>query len=427
MKFPSYKNISINTLKPYPKNARTHSDEQLAQIQASITEFGFTNPILIDEHHQIIAGHGRLDAAKALNFTKVPVIVLEGLTENQKKAYVIADNKLALNAGWDDDLLKSELSELLDNDFDLSLTGFSDEELDGLLSLSVNEGLTDADAVPDVENNPKTEPGDIWLLGDHRLMCGDSTDTESIQALMAGKKADFCFTSPPYNAALSGIGLSKEKIKREGGLYCNGYDDNLNSEDYILFNEKIIASLNAVKKSDFICCYNINYNKNSPDTYIDILAKIKKIIPLVETIVWEKSMAVSLHGDNLTRIYEFVFVLCSGKFKINKNRNDCLKNLWKISNINANHEQHSACFPVALVEEGIKNFAPHGANIIEPFGGSGTTMIASEKLGCRSFLMELDARYCDVIIKRWQDFTGRQAVRERDQVAFDDVIQTANV
>jgi len=355
------------------------------------------------------------------------VIVLEGLTENQKKAYVIADNKLALNAGWDDDLLKSELSELLDNDFDLSLTGFSDEELDGLLSLSVNEGLTDADAVPDVENNPKTEPGDIWLLGDHRLMCGDSTDTESIQALMAGKKADFCFTSPPYNAALSGTRHSKEKIKRDGGLYCNGYDDNLSSEEYILFNEKIIASLSAVKKSDFICCYNINYNKNSPDTYIDILAKIKKIIPLVETIVWEKSMAVSLHGDNLTRIYEFVFVLCSGKFKINKNRNDCLKNLWKISNINANHVQHNACFPVALVEEGIKNFAPHGGNIIEPFGGSGTTMIASEKLGCRSFLMELDARYCDVIIKRWQEFTGRQAVRERDQVAFDDVIQTANV
>jgi hypothetical protein len=194
------------------------------------------------------------------------------------------------------------------------------------------------------------------------------------------------------------------------GLYVGGYSDNKTSEEYIDFNTDIITVLEVVSGDNFTCCYNINYNKNSPSDYIDVISSAKKIIPLVETVVWEKQMAVSLQGDNLTRIFEFVFILAKGKFKINKNRTDCLKNLWKISNIGANHETHKACFPVALVEEGIKNFCPHGGVIIEPFGGSGTTMIAAEKMGCKSMLMELDEKYVDVIIKRWQDFTGKEAV-----------------
>lgn len=206
-----------------------------------------------------------------------------------------------------------------------------------------------------------------------------------------------------------------------GGLYVGGYADNRTSKEYIQFNEDIISAISIVAANNFTCCYNVNYNKNSPSEYIDVIHAIKKSLPLVETIVWEKAMAVSLQGDNLTRIYEFVFVLCKGKFKINKNRTECLKNLWKISNIGANHKDHKACFPLQLVEEGIKNFCPHGGKIIEPFGGTGTTAIAAEKMGCMAFLMELDARYCDVIVKRWQDFTGQKATLESDGQPFEDV------
>jgi len=404
----------IDSLIPYANNARTHSAEQVAQVAASIKEFGFTNPVLIDEQGGIIAGHGRVMAAKKLGLAEVPCVVLDGLSEAQKKAYIIADNKLALNSGWDADMLKVEMERLGELGFDLSLTGFDDIELGELFGEPEQiEGLTDEDEVPEAPETPVSVLGDVWLLGNHRLMCGDSTSIDAVEKLMAGKRADFCFTSPPYNAAIKSDQMhSKAPKSGAGGLYVGGYSDDKSSTEYIQFNSDIISALSAVAGENFTCCYNINYNKNSPSEYIDVIHAAKQSIPLVETIVWEKAMAVSLQGDNLTRIFEFVFVLCKGKFKINKNRTDCLKNLWKISNIGANHESHKACFPIKLVEEGIKNFAPHGAVIVEPFGGSGTTLIAAEKLGCSAFLMELDPKYCDVIVRRWQDFTGKQATLE---------------
>ena len=405
---------SVNSLIPYANNSRTHSDAQVSQVAASIKEFGFTNPVLIDEQGGIIAGHGRVMAAKKLGLAEVPCIVLDGLSEAQKKAYIIADNKLALNSGWDADMLKVEMERLGELGFDLSLTGFDDIELGELFGEPEQiEGLTDEDEVPEAPETPVSVLGDVWLLGNHRLMCGDSTSIDAVERLMAGKRADFCFTSPPYNAAIKSAQMhSKAPKSGAGGLYVGGYSDDKSSTEYIQFNSDIISALSAVAGENFTCCYNINYNKNSPSEYIDVIHAAKQSIPLVETIVWEKAMAVSLQGDNLTRIFEFVFVLCKGKFKINKNRTDCLKNLWKISNIGANHESHKACFPIKLVEEGIKNFAPHGAVIVEPFGGSGTTLIAAEKLGCSAFLMELDPKYCDVIVRRWQDFTGKQAIHE---------------
>ena len=415
MKFPSYKNISINTLKPYPKNARTHSDEQLAQIQASITEFGFTNPILIDEHHQIIAGHGRLDAAKALNFTKVPVIVLEGLTENQKKAYVIADNKLALNAGWDDDLLKSELSELLDDDFDLSLTGFSDEELDGLLSLSVNEGLTDADAVPDVENNPKTEPGDIWLLGDHRLMCGDSTQKEQVSILLNGQSPNTMITDPPYgvnyDAGWRAKATGVTKTDREINSSIINDDNTDWTEAYKLFPGNVAYVWHASSFTEIF-----------KQTLIDAGFVVK------QQIIWNKNEHILSRLD-----YHFKHEPCWYAVRNANDRNwkgGRTKNtVWDIPAIIFEKEKtpHPTQKPVEIYTRPLENHTSPGEYVYEPFGGSGTAIIACEKLSRRCLCMELDARYCDVIIKRWQDFTGRQAVRERDQVAFDDVIQTANV
>lgn len=414
---PEITTLQTSRLIPYARNSRTHSDEQVAQIAGSIKEFGFTNPILIDDKDSIIAGHGRLLAAQRLGIKDVPCIRLSHLTEAQKKAYVIADNKLAINAGWDFDMLKIELGDLKSDGFDLELTGFSQDELNNLL-VDKTEGLTDEDDVPEVPVEPVTQLGDVWILGNHRLMCGDSTSIDAVDKLMSGQKADFCFTSPPYNAA-RGKGHKSDRLNGNG-FYGDGYSDAKAPQEYVQFNAEIINTISGVASKNFTCCYNINYNKNSPSEYIDVVHAIKQSIPLVETIVWEKAMAVSLQGDNLTRIYEFVFVLCAGKFKINKNRTECLKNLWKISNIGANHETHKACFPVALVEEGIRNFAPHGALIIEPFGGTGTTAIASEKLGCKSFTMELDPKYCDVIVKRWQDFTGKKATLEATGEFFPD-------
>lgn len=411
----------VSDLTPYARNSRTHSDEQVAQIAASIKEWGWTVPVLIEPDGGIIAGHGRVMAAQRLGIAEVPCMVAEGWSEGQKRAYIIADNKLALNAGWDDEMLRVEFAELGDLGFDLELTGFGEAELGALLA-DKTEGLTDPDDVPDAPEVPVTVDGDVWVLGKHRLMCGDSTSVDAVEKLMAGARAQFCFTSPPYNAAIKAAQMhSKAPKAGKGGLYVGGYSDDLTSDEYIQFNADIISTMEFVAADDFTCCYNINYNKNSPIEYIDIIAAAKRYIPLVETIVWEKAMAVSLQGDNLTRIYEFIFVLAKGRFKINKNRTECLRNLWKISNIGANHENHKACFPIALVEEGIKNFCPHGGTIIEPFGGTGTTAIAAEKLGCKSHVMELDPKYCDVIIKRWQKFTGQDATLEGDGRTFNEI------
>ena len=195
----------IRTLEllPYANNARTHSADQVAQVAASIREFGFTNPILIDENNVIIAGHGRLEAAKSLGMESVPVRVLDNLTDDQKKAYVIADNQLALNAGWDIELLKIELEELKLNDFDLALTGFDDDFISGLLHKDT-EGLTDEDATPEPPEDPVSVLGDVWILGNHRVMCGDSTSIDAVERLMDGQKADMVFTDPPYNIDFSG-------------------------------------------------------------------------------------------------------------------------------------------------------------------------------------------------------------------------------
>ena len=412
----------VSDLVPYARNSRTHSDEQVAQIAASIKEWGFTNPVLIEPDGGIIAGHGRVMAAQRLGLVDVPCVIAEGWTEAQKRAYVIADNKLALNAGWDNELLAVEFGELADLGFDLDLTGFDADEIAALTPEEGTEGLTDEDAVPEVPEQPVTVEGDVWLLGRHRLMCGDSTSIDAVDKLMDGQKADFCFTSPPYNANIKADQMhSKAPKAAKGGLYVGGYSDDRASGEYVQFNADIIATLSNVAADNFTCCYNINYNKNSPSEYIDVVHAAKQSIPLVETIVWEKAMAVSLQGDNLTRIYEFVFVLCKGKFKINKNRTECLRNLWKISNIGANHESHKACFPLALVEKGIESFCPHGGKIVEPFGGTGTTAIAAEKMGCQSCLMELDPKYCDVIIKRWQDFTGQTATLEATGQTYDEL------
>ena len=390
-------------LVPYARNSRTHDDAQVAQIAASIKEFGFTNPILIDEDGGIIAGHGRLSAARKLGIDEVPCLRLGHLTDAQKRAYVIADNRLALNAGWDEEMLKVEFAELGDLGFDLELTGFDAKEIDAFLADPLEAGLTDDDAVPEVPEEPTTKLGDVWQLGRHRLMCGDSTSIDAVDRLMDGGKADMVFTSPPYNAdtkAGQGDIFNKKKSVK---LYADGYSDNLPSDEYIDFAKAVLEICFA--STDGFIFWNVSYNAKSRFEYI---AQINDRLPfLVEQICWKKSSTIPFKGS-LMRDWEPVYVFSTNKQPLAVK--SVSSNFWEVSNTGAQTKEHKACFPVELVERGINVVAVNSNLVFDPFGGSGTTLIACEKTGREARLMELDPKYCDVIIKRWEDYTGETAV-----------------
>jgi DNA modification methylase len=394
----------VADLIPYARNSRTHSDEQVGQIAASIKEWGWTVPVLIDPDGGLIAGHGRIMAAQKLGIEDVPCMVAEGWTDAQKKAYVIADNKLALNAGWDDAMLKIELGELGDLDFDLSLTGFGDDELAALLD-EPTDGLTDEDAVPEAPKVPVTVEGDVWLLGRHRLLCGDSTSIDAVDKLMDGQKADMVFTSPPYNAdAKAGQGdifNGKKSVK----LYSEGYSDNLGSSDYVDFAKSVLEVCFAV--TDGFIFWNVSYNAKSRFEYIEQIGG--RLGYLVEQVCWKKSSTIPFKGS-LMRDWEPIYIFSTNKQPLAVKA--VTSNFWEIGNAGAQTENHKACFPVALPERGISVVAINSGIVFEPFAGSGTTLIACEKTARDCRMMELDAKYCDVIIKRWQDFTGQTATLE---------------
>lgn len=405
------KYLLLSELRGYTKNPRTHSKEQVAQLVRSIEEFGWTNPILIDETNTIIAGHGRLEAAKKLGLEQVPTITLAGLSEAQKRALVIADNKLALNAGWDDAVLAAELKSLAEENYDALLTGFSQEELDEWLKEAETLPLGDEEAVPEPPVVPVTRLGDVWLLGKHRLMCGDSTDAGSVALLMNGKSADVTFTSPPYNAntkAGDGDIFTSKKSKK---LYTDGYSDNLQSDAYVEFASKVLDTCFEVT-SGFIF-WNVSYNANSRFEYI------KQIVPrlefLIEQICWKKSSSIPFKGS-LMRDWEPIYLFSTNGERLGLN--EVVSNHWTVSNTNSQTETHKACFPVELPSKGISLIKPKTNIVFDPFGGSGTTMIACEKHGRHARLMELDPRYCDVIVKRWQDYTGQEAVLESTGLTF---------
>lgn len=374
------KEVEITALIPYAKNSRTHDDAQVAQIAASIKEFGWTNPILVDGDKGIIAGHGRLMAARKLKMDKVPVIELSGMTDAQKKAYVIADNRLALNAGWDNAMLTIELQDLKDEGFDLSLTGFDDSELDALLNpIEETEGLTDEDAVPDAPEEPKTKLGDIYILGNHRLMCGDSTSIDSVDKLMDGNSVDLLFTDPPYNVAFNGRSGKHDVIK----------NDNLSESDFEAFIGEVCNTIKAIDpKVYYIWCnwkfYGILQGKLDYKT----------------CIVWAKNVFGMGNGYR----HQHEFCLFNGKIdEIIKNESD----LWEVKK--DHNYVHPTQKPVAL---SVRAFGNHIKllNVLDLFGGSGSTLIGAEQTGRKAFVMELDPKYCDVIVKRWEDFTGKKAI-----------------
>jgi DNA modification methylase len=387
--------VPVAVLIPYAANSRTHSDAQVAQIAASIREFGFTNPILINGENTIIAGHGRLMAARKLGLEEVPTIVLDHLSKAQQKALVIADNQLALNAGWDVDMLKAEIEDLNLEDFDISLLGFDDKFLDGLLEPEPNKGLTDEDEVPDAPETPITVLGDVWVLGNHRLMCGDSTSIDAVDKLMDGAKADMVFTDPPYNVAFNGRSGKHDVIK----------NDDLPEAEFENFIGEVCAVIQAIDPQAYYVWCNWKF-----------YGTLQRRLPYRACIVWAKNVFGMGNGYR----HQHEFCLFNGKIdEVVKNESD----LWEIKK-DTNYV-HPTQKPVAL---SVRAFSNHIklVNVLDLFGGSGSTLIGAEQTGRKAFLMELDPKYCDVIIKRWQDFTGKQAVHAGTGKTYMEMSEDAN-
>jgi len=373
----------IDSLIPYARNSRTHSNEQISQIASSIKEFGWTNPILIDETGSIIAGHGRVLAASKLNFTEAPTITLAGLTEAQKRAYVIADNSLALNAGWDLEMLKIEIEDLKEFDFDISLLGFDEEFLDKIIEPEQIEGLTDEDAIPDVPYEPITKLGDIYQLGNHRLMCGDSTSIDAVDKLVNSTKIDLCYTDPPY-----GINEKGDRSKRGGLAQGNKLKDFKDDTiDYAVEAYQIVEGALNIPRQVW---WGANY-------YCHALPQSNN------WFVWDKR--VEEKQKNTQSDCELAWV----KSKWSSVR--IFRHLWKGLIKGSEHGQkrvHPTQKPVALAEWSFDYFKEVNT-VLDLFGGSGSTLIACEKTNRSCFMMEFEPHYCDVIVKRWEDFTGKKA------------------
>jgi DNA modification methylase len=393
------KEVAVDKLIPYAKNSRTHSPEQVAQIAASIKEFGFRNPILVDGVG-IIAGHGRLMAAQKLGLNQVPTIDCSDMTESQKKAYIIADNKLALNAGWDNAMLTIELQDLEDEGFDLTLTGFDDKELDALLNvIEETDGLTDEDAVPETPLEPKTKLGNIYILGNHRLMCGDSTSINDAEKLMDGLLADLVFTDPPYNVDYSGRGANNL------GTIKN---DNMSADDFEQFCRDIFTTYSAIMKP--LACIYVCHPDSASAPKIAFEKTFAEQFKKSSTIIWMKQSAGMGWQDYRAQHEPILYGWKEGKGS-HFNAGDRTKTtIWKIGRDAQSSYVHPTQKPVCLPEEAIMNSSKGSDCVVDLFGGSGSTLIACEKTGRVNRSMELDPKYCDVIVKRWEDFTGKQAV-----------------
>jgi len=394
----------------YIRNPRKN-DHAVDKVAAAIREFGFRVPICAKSDGTVVDGHLRLKAAKKLGLTEVPVVLADDMSEAQIKAFRLSVNKVAELAEWDKELLGLEFIELENMGFDLTLTGFEADEIGALFPDEAKEGLTDEDAVPDAPEVPVTVEGDVWLLGRHRLMCGDSTSIDAVERLMDGRKADMVFTSPPYNAdAKAGQGDIFNK-KKSVKLYSDGYSDNLASDDYVKFAASVLEMCFAF--TDGFIFWNVSYNAKSRFEYIQ---QIEDRLPyLVEQICWKKSSTIPFKGS-LMRDWEPIYVFSTNKQPLAVKQ--VTSNFWQVSNTGSQAENHKACFPVELPERGIAIVAKNTSIVFEPFGGSGTTAIACEKTARDCRMMELDPKYCDVIIKRWQDFTGEQATLEATGQTF---------
>jgi DNA modification methylase len=394
--------IPVDRLIPYARNARTHSDEQVAQIAGSISEFGFVNPILVGPDDVIIAGHGRLLAARKVGLAEVPVIRLGHLSEVQRRALVITDNKLSDNSGWDEELLGLELEELRAEDFDLDVLGFDLDEIDRLLQGTEGDdaGNTDDDAIPEAPEDPVTKPGDLWVLGDHRLLCGDATVLADVEKALGGGLADLCFTDPPYNVDYGASAVAKI------------LNDNLGDGFETFLYDACVNILSVTKGASYICMSSSE------------LHSLQKAFKAAgghwsTFVIWAKN-TFTLGRADYQRQYEPI--LYGWKEGVDhfwcgaRDQGD----VWFIDKPRKN-DLHPTMKPVALVERAIRNSSKSRDIVLDPFGGSGTTLIAAEKTGRSARLVELDPRYADVIVRRWQEFTGNAATLEGDDRTFEEI------
>lgn len=396
---------SVSSLIPYARNSRTHSDEQVAQIAASIKEWGWTTPVLTDDEGMIIAGHGRVLAARKLGLKEIPVMVATGWTDAQKKAYVLADNQLALNAGWDMDLLKVEIQELDGLDFDLDLIGFDDKTLAGLLN-DPTEGETDPDDTPEPPADPVSVLGDVWILGKHRIICGSSTDAHTVEKVLSGVKPHLMVTDPPYGVEYSADwrddALGGKKGGRATGKVKN--DDQADwREAWALFPGDVVYVWHAgnmahiVAESLLACDFGIR-----------------------SQIIWAKSQFVIGRGDYHPHHEPCWYAVRKGKpGQYDGGRKQ--STLWQIDKPRKSETGHSTQKPVECMKKPIENNSSPGQAIYEPFSGSGTTIIACEMTGRCCYAIELNPAYVDVAVTRWEAFTGQKAVHEELSKTFEEM------
>jgi hypothetical protein len=394
---PEYKMALVADLIPYARNSRTHTDDQITKVASSIKEFGFLNPVIVDGDNGIIAGHCRILAAKKLGIFEVPTIEASHLSEAQKKAYIITDNRLALDAGWDDEMLKLEIAELDEMDFDLSLTGFNDDELAEFLKEDT-VGLTDEDAVPELPETPVSVLGDIWILGNHRLMCGDSTSIDAVEKLMDGQKADMVFTDPPYGIDVVGAGKSFGTVGAGNKVAANQYSPIIGDETTETA-EQFIQTCNALGFYDQIIWGGNYFTSFLP--------------PRKGWVVWDKKGRE--WNDNFSD-FEMAWSSYEKPAKI-------FTHVWMGMVQSGEREKrvHPTQKPSGLIIDCIEYFDKEAIKVFDGFGGSGTTLIACEKTLRSSYNMELDPKYCDVIVKRYQEFTGKQAIHAETGKPFNEL------
>ena len=399
----------VEKLIPFIRNPRTHSEEQIAQIAASIREFGWTNPLLVGPDGIIIAGHARLLAARKLGMNEVPVIVLESLTEAQRRALVLADNRLPLNAGWDEEMLRLELAELQAEAFDLELLGFSDEELAELLAdpEELVEGLTDEDAAPEPPESPVSAAGDLWILGRHRLLCGDATNSNDVDCLMNGERADLICTDPPYNVDYEGY--TEDRLTIAG--------DRMNDAQFREFLAKVFTSYRRIVKPEasLYVCHPSSWQREFQNALEQAGFNIRcQIIWAKNTFAW---------GFGRYKFQHEPIFYCHVKGESDLWYGDKSQStLWQ-ENKPAANRLHPTMKPVELIERALVNSSRKNNLVVDLFGGSGSTLIACERLGRAARLMEIDPRYCDVVIRRFQEYSGKKAVLDGANQSFDQVAQ----
>jgi DNA modification methylase len=420
----------IGELRPYAGNARTHSKKQIRQIASSIERFGFTNPVLVSDEGEIIAGHGRVMAAQQLRMTEVPTLVLSHLSAVDRRAYVLADNKLALNAGWDPDILAIELQGLIDLDFDLELTGFGLAEIDIILDDARERGTKTKsereDHIPAPPAEPVTCRGDLWLLGHHRLLCGDAREPADYAMLLGDERADLVFTDPPYNVPIDGHVCGSGSVKHREFAMASG---EMSEAAFTGFLEQSLGAMAGVCRNGAIAFVCMDWRHMG-----ELLAAGKAVFSELKNLcVWNKTNGGM--GTFYRSKHELVFVWKVGDAPHTNSfglgdTGRYRTNVWDyagISSISANRgdelAMHPTVKPVAMIADAIRDCSKRGDIVLDAFAGSGSTLIAADKCGRTARLIEYDPAYCDVIIKRWQAVTGKIATLAETGARFEDVAE----